>query len=260
MFRLFASMMALIFLAITPARAQLYTGTWFDPANGGTGFALEQDGTQTFMTWYAYNTNGTPTWYYALLTAVSGSNGAIISGPITAALAPGLKPNLAPTSISTTSVGSATISFTTPAQGTLQLVLNGVQATYSLVRYNTGTINIAGSYAGVQRIISSNCPGGNAAGSALQVTGTFSQSASQIAFSGNFNGNQCNVTGNYSVAGSILVLTSGTLTCTNGLSATLSNGASQPVIPFGYGGVTFRASATYANPSCTEVSVVTLQN
>lgn len=52
-------------LSQTASAAPPKTGWWWNPAEGGRGFTIEQQGTKMFMAGYLYDTTGRATWYAA---------------------------------------------------------------------------------------------------------------------------------------------------------------------------------------------------
>jgi hypothetical protein len=250
----------LTFLACKPASAQLYTGVWYDPNQAGVGFSLEQDGTSAFLIWYAYNANGSATWYYSIMSVTNGqvvTGPATLSGNVSLATASGLKANLAPVSTSVVTVGTAVFQTSSPSTAALQITINGTVNNYNLVRFNIGTVNLVGTYSGVQKVLTSTCPGAAAAGTFIPVTASIAQTNTTITAIAVGGGATCTLNGSYVVAGSQLVITNGTYSCSNG---TVSNVSNVNLMPGAFGSLTFGVVASYTTPNvCSGSSIITLQ-
>ena len=46
-----------------PANAAFRAGLWWDPAQNGSGWEINQSGDTVFGIWYTYNSDGDPVWY-----------------------------------------------------------------------------------------------------------------------------------------------------------------------------------------------------
>jgi hypothetical protein len=101
------------FSAIAPQN-----GWWWNPAEGGRGFAIERQGNKIFLAAFLYETSGNATWYVSTLAQQgSGSySGDLLRYSGGQTLLGGYK---APTSTST--VGTAILSFDSATTGTLDI-------------------------------------------------------------------------------------------------------------------------------------------
>jgi hypothetical protein len=54
--------------AIAPIAVDPQNGWWWNPAEGGSGYAIERQGNQLFMSAFLYEMNGRATWYVSTLT------------------------------------------------------------------------------------------------------------------------------------------------------------------------------------------------
>lgn len=54
--------------ALDPTSITPQNGWWWNPAEGGRGFAIERQGNQLFLAAFLYDTNGAATWYVSTLT------------------------------------------------------------------------------------------------------------------------------------------------------------------------------------------------
>ena len=59
--RLLLALAALLFSAA--AHAENYSDMWFNPSESGWGVTIADHDTQLFAVWYAYDTDGSPTWF-----------------------------------------------------------------------------------------------------------------------------------------------------------------------------------------------------
>ncbi len=69
-------LLALLFAST--ARAQFASGWWYNPAEGGRGFFIEQQGGSVFLAAFLYDDSGRPTW----LSSGGSLSGAAYSGPL----------------------------------------------------------------------------------------------------------------------------------------------------------------------------------
>ncbi len=109
------------------------TGWWWNPAEGGRGFAIEAQGGQMYFAGYMYDNNGAATWYLAIGAMADAAlfqgqlqqygNGSTLAGPYKA---PG---------IVNANAGAVTLQFSSPNSATLTLP-NGTQI--SLMRFAFG--------------------------------------------------------------------------------------------------------------------------
>ncbi|MEY2953110.1 MAG: hypothetical protein RLZZ401_1197, partial [Pseudomonadota bacterium] len=53
------------------ALAEPQNGWWWNPAESGSGYAIEQQGNQLFMAGFMYEASGASTWYVSTLTRQS---------------------------------------------------------------------------------------------------------------------------------------------------------------------------------------------
>jgi hypothetical protein len=108
-----------------------YTDLWWNPNESGWGIAVTQQASVMFLTWYVYDDGGNPTWYVASSCAVSGPG---CSGTLYRTTGPPFGPTFDPTSVHVSTVGTATLSFTDPNNGTLSYTVNGVSGTKAITR------------------------------------------------------------------------------------------------------------------------------
>lgn len=124
------------FLQLTSYSHIPENGWWWDPNEGGSGYAIEVKGNQVFLAAFMYETNGASTWYVStLVLQTDNSYAGVLSryqGGQTL-----LGTYRSPTSATT---AGATLAFTSPTSGTLQIqTLTGASRTITLSRFPIST-------------------------------------------------------------------------------------------------------------------------
>ena len=66
-----------------PPSVDRVNGWWWNPAEGGRGFAVERQGNQLFVAAFLYEIDGSATWYVATMTQDAGASTNTYSGPFT---------------------------------------------------------------------------------------------------------------------------------------------------------------------------------
>jgi len=112
-----------------------YGGLWWVSTESGWGVNFAHQGNQIFATWYTYDLQG-KAWWLSML-ATQGTNGTF-TGNILASHGLGLNnPSPAPA----TPVGTGSISFSDPSNGTFNYTLTGyAQQTKSITKYRYSTV------------------------------------------------------------------------------------------------------------------------
>jgi alpha-tubulin suppressor-like RCC1 family protein len=108
-----------------------YTDLWWNPNESGWGIAVSQQANVMFLTWFVYDAGGEPVWYVASACAVSGNG---CSGPLYRTTGPAFGPSFDPTSVHVSTVGTVSLAFTDPNNGTLTYTVNGTSGTKSITR------------------------------------------------------------------------------------------------------------------------------
>jgi hypothetical protein len=136
-------------LPLAPVRATAFSADqsdlWWNAAESGWGIQFVQRAGLIFATMFVYGTNGTPTWYTALLTP----SGALAwSGDLVATSGSyfGLPFNAASTVA--TKVGTMTWTATDTTTGTLTYTVNGVAVAKHLVRQFITYDDFSGTFVG----------------------------------------------------------------------------------------------------------------
>ena len=110
-------------LLAAPAGAP-QTGWWWNPAEGGTGYFIEQQGSQIFMAAYLYGANNQDIWYYGLgspATGPFGSTTSTMSTPLVQASGGQVLGSQVVQSPTTSVVGNVSLQISTPTTATLTL-------------------------------------------------------------------------------------------------------------------------------------------
>jgi hypothetical protein len=110
-----------------------YTDLWWNPSESGWGLNLVQHPSRViFGVWYTYEADGTRTWY--VMPSGSWSNATTYSGPLYTTGGPPFTAPFDPNAVEVRQVGSATLTFTGPNNGTFAYSVDGVTGTKSITR------------------------------------------------------------------------------------------------------------------------------
>ncbi len=148
-------------------RDQDYQGWWWDPTQDGMGFNIEQQGDMLAIAWYHFDEDHSPT--YALLAGtieLNASGRKSLSGPLQKAEGPPPGAGYNPTSVSRTTVGTATITFGHSADNVnvyedaavLEYTINGRSGSLNLSRFPTRVPLRTGSWQVVSTASAPSCP------------------------------------------------------------------------------------------------------
>lgn len=108
-----------------------YTDLWWNPNESGWGLAITQQASVMFVVWYVYDSAGKPTWYVASNCAVSGSH---CSGKLYRTTGPAFGPTFDWRQVRSFEVGTVTLTFSDPNNGTLSYTVDGVFGTKAITR------------------------------------------------------------------------------------------------------------------------------
>jgi hypothetical protein len=111
-----------------------YTDLWYAGEQAsGWGMAITQQYDMMFLAWFVYDANGKPVWYVSSSCAVvTSGNGC--SGDLYQVSGPPFGPSFDGSLVHATAVGSASITFTDPNNGTLTYTVNGTVASKAITR------------------------------------------------------------------------------------------------------------------------------
>jgi len=110
-----------------------YTDMWWGgPNESGWGIAITQQFNTVFIAWFVYdNANpGNPTWLVATCTL----SGTTCTGPVMRTHGPPFGPTFDPSQVSSSTVGSITVTFTGANNGVLSYTVDGVSGTKNITR------------------------------------------------------------------------------------------------------------------------------
>src|SRR5439155_23740426 len=109
-----------------------YQGLWGRPGESGWGLNVAHQGDTLFVSWFTYDANGRPTWYYGSNVAKTGTG--TYSGTLYRNTGPALGSAWNVAAVSNTAVGNVTLSFQDGAHGTFSYSVNGVQGSKAVTR------------------------------------------------------------------------------------------------------------------------------
>jgi len=203
-----------------------YQDWWWNPAQGGMGVNVGQQGNTIFAAWSLYGDDGK-----ASFLSFSGTNprgDAFYYGNLYRNTGPSPGPGYNPALVTTAAVGSASIFFTSDTAAILRYSYdNGSHAgTLGLERYSFARPAIDGTYQPLARVTSSGCNDStlNGTGYVTYQNATLStdgNTLSLVLYAGGDISRITTFTANYSQAGSVF-LGSGTVTNTLGYVGTFS--------------------------------------
>ena len=136
---LLASNIALPYVVdVTPTAPANPSGLWWNPNESGWGMTVTQQSNIMFITMYTYAPGGAPVWYVAsnCTVAAAGCTGDLyrVDG--------GRPPNVPWAPGAVTRVGSVTLAFTDNNNGSVAVVIDGVQGTKTITRQLFGPIPV----------------------------------------------------------------------------------------------------------------------
>lgn len=125
---------------LSAAASTNYTALWWNPAENGWGINISHQGNIAFATLFTYDGNGAPMWLVMSRGDRQGG-GDTFSGPLYRTT--GSPFNQAFTGASVSLVGSMTVSFSGPNNGTLSYTVNGVPVSKSITKQLFGPTGAA---------------------------------------------------------------------------------------------------------------------
>lgn len=192
--RLAALALAGLVLAL-PARATPFSTDftdlwWVGLAEDGWGVNVVQQGDVLFLTFFVYGSDNAARWLVAPAmgaTAAQPANGTRFSGDLYQTTGPWFGGPFNPAQVTANVVGSATVTFDTPASGTLSYTVNNTPVVKAIVRQTFRANSVAGFYYGGMLAIASQC-GNSQNNGAVDVVGsmTATQTGAQASFQVDF--------------------------------------------------------------------------
>lgn len=108
-----------------------YTDLWWNPQESGWGISITHRFDVMFLAWFVYDGAGKPTWYVASSCAVNASG---CTGRLFRTVGPPFGASFDPKQVHGTDVGSMSVVFTDPNNGTLSYTVDGVSAMKPITR------------------------------------------------------------------------------------------------------------------------------
>ncbi len=256
---LFATL-ALAFPAAATTYSTDYTDLWWGgTSESGWGINLIQQGEILFATMFVYANDNTAHWYSASALAPVGGSTTNYSGDLTESRGPWLgNPTFDPNAVSRVTVGSMTVSFSSPSTGSLNYSVNGVNVSKQISRITWRNVNIAGNYIGGMVGRSSGCSGVSPGQVAVFDNLTVTQSGSSVTMRVDFNqggtgtASTCTYSGTLAQAGRLSAIDGGSYSCTVGGTAANQGTFSLSAIDAGVNG--FHATFSAQDQFCSSYS------
>ncbi len=110
-----------------------FTDLWWDPTQSGWGVAITHQFKTMFLAWYVYDSAGKPVWYVASNCDASVGD-AGCSGKVYRTTGPAFGPDFDPAQVRVVEVGTASVAFTDPNNGTLNFSVDGVTGSKTITR------------------------------------------------------------------------------------------------------------------------------
>lgn len=196
-----------------------FTDLWWVESESGWGINLIQQREVIFATLFVYGPDNTPRWYIA--SGLAGSTTTFTGGLFETRGPTFTAPFTGLTGL--TQVGTMTINFTGPNNGTLVYTVNNQQVTKAITRNMFRVNELGGNYLGGMTAIASNCANPTNNGAALilneltvQHGGGTPQLFVDFTAPLTQQNASCTFTGNYQQHGKFGLIQNGTFSCTGG--------------------------------------------
>ena len=125
-----------------------YTDLWYTASEPGHGLYIVQNANTIFLAMFVYGGDTLPRWYYASdVTPVNGSSTSW-SGVLARNQGTSFAIPWNPAQLATFPVGTVTLNFTSPSQGTMTFTVDGFPVTQQITRFTFINETLAGVYAG----------------------------------------------------------------------------------------------------------------
>jgi hypothetical protein len=254
----------LLFLALAPpAGATTYsmdfTDQWWNAAESGWGVNVVQQEDVLFLTIFVYGPDNSPRWYVGpSVLPVSPQPAGLtrFSGPLYQTTGSWFGAPFSSASFGFSQVGDVTISFASPAAGTLSYTVNGTSVTKDITRQSLRVPSVAGIYDGGLYSIASQCrsAANNGPFHIVGATTVTKGSSSGISFRVDFStpagqSATCTFTGTLAPQGRIATVSGGNFSCVIGGAAANAGTFSMTALDAQVNG--FHASFTGSDQFCT---------
>lgn len=121
-------------LTVAPSRADPnYGDLWWNPLESGWGLSVTQhESGQVFAVWFAYGSDGKPTWY--VIPGGAWLDGTTFSGTVYRTSGPPLSGPFDPALVTRTVAGQGTLAFSSRDSGTFTYTIDGSHGSKPIVR------------------------------------------------------------------------------------------------------------------------------
>lgn len=120
------------YLSATSTPIADFTDLWWNPAESGWGLSIVQHSSRLFAVWYAYGLDGKRTWF--VLPSGTWTSSRAYTGAIYGTTGPAANTAFNAANVTTTPIGTATLTFTDANNGTFAYLINGLSGTKSITR------------------------------------------------------------------------------------------------------------------------------
>jgi hypothetical protein len=118
---------------ITPGALPIYQGLWWNPAESGWGLNITHQANVLFITWFTYDTDGSPTWFVGSDVFKDGNG--IYSGTLYKTFGPPMTASpWDPAKVTRMPVGNVTLAFRDDDNGLFSYTVNGVSGSKAITR------------------------------------------------------------------------------------------------------------------------------
>jgi hypothetical protein len=196
------------------------TDLWWNPDESGWGVNVMQQDNVVFATFFVYGADGKAHWYVASSMAGQQASASEISfsGSLYETNGPSFGAGFNPAAVTRREVGTATLRFTLPNEGSVTYTVNGASVTKQIRRQTWAVNDVAGQYTGSRgtRVVGGpGCTGTTGlAFSSFQLI-EIAQSNTNFTMRGILGNDGCSFQGTYSQEGHLGAST-GTYTCNSG--------------------------------------------
>ena len=198
---------------------------WVGEAESGWGVNVIQQGEILFVTFFVYGADNAARWFVAPAmapTAAQPSTGNRFSGDLYQTTGPWFGGTFNPSQVTSSVVGTSTITFDSTGSGTLAYSVSGTPVVKAIVRQTFRSNSVAGDYVGGMVAIASQCGDPLDNGSTyINVLVVASQTGTQVSFQVDFvaandQAAACLFTGTHTPQGRLANVTSGNWSCVVG--------------------------------------------
>ena len=199
---------------------------WWNASESGWGANVVQQNDTLFITFYVYDSSGTPIWYVApanTYSSAASGTALVYTGTLYHTAGPWFGgATFNPNAVTVQPVGTATFTLQSVEGATLSYTVNGVSVFKALRRQTWRMENLTGSYLGASiGTYSGGCPANGYSEEPAYISISQSGSAFSMSAQDLQNGVTCNYSGTYSQNGRMGNV-AGNVNCTNGGAGTFN--------------------------------------